>query len=882
MSADARPLTVVVAGDVTIDWNIALRPRGARGVAWNARDESRACPAAGGASLMGDLVAAVARRLRASDRVNATIHSAPRPAAPLHPGMEAFRHSYATWKAFDDADSTVWRVHEFLGLDPRRAASTAESLRVADDPPDADLVILDDAALGFRDHRDLWPRAIREPGGRPWILLKMARPVTQGPLWEHLLREHADRLVAVVPVNDLREMEVQISQELSWESAAEDLLWELTWNPKVNALARCAHVVVSFYAAGALLLSRESSERLGARLFFDQQIVEGEWERSHPGRMIGYTSCLVAGLARAVMLAPTAPDLAKGIEAGLEAMRALHRIGYAREAGRASATLPSLEFPADLVAAELAPAGSAFAEAEIPDTVAQPTEGRRRGLWSMLEHRHREGLLDLARVIATSGVETCLAGVPIGRFGEFVTVDRREIEALRSVRSVIAEYCRCAETSPLSIAVLGPAGSGKSTIVRELIASAQPGATRGLTFNVSQFHSPQDLVGALHQVRDVALSGLIPIVFWDEFDTPLGVQPLGWLRYFLAPMQDGVFQEGQITHPIGRGIFVFAGSTADRMEAFVKMLDETKGAVKGTDFLSRLRGSIDVLGPNRVARADGASDPFHVIRRAMLLRSVVKRVAPHLLVGTDGSTTLSVDAGVQRAFLEVSRYEHGARSMEAIVRMSVLAGRERFERSALPAREQLDLHVNGAEFLALVRRPELEGDLLEKLAGATHETFRAGKERDGWTYGPEKSEEKKTHPLLVDWEDLPAVYREANRVSARSIPRKLAAAGYVITPARGDAAPFVFPGPDLEALARLEHELWMEAKLADGWTQGTATPDEPKRNEYLVEWSKVPPTIQQIDRDLVTDIPKMLARIGYTIVKIEQDDTKRRERDPGA
>jgi hypothetical protein len=45
-------------------------------------------------------------------------------------------------------------------------------------------------------------------------------------------------------------------------------------------------------------------------------------------------------------------------------------------------------------------------------------------------------------------------------------------------------------------------------------------------------------------------------------------KPLGWLRYFLAPIQDGTFQEGQITHPLGRAIFVFARGTSITMEAF--------------------------------------------------------------------------------------------------------------------------------------------------------------------------------------------------------------------------------------------------------------------------------------------------------------------------
>ena len=41
--------------------------------------------------------------------------------------------------------------------------------------------------------------------------------------------------------------------------------------------------------------------------------------------------------------------------------------------------------------------------------------------------------------------------------------------------------------------------------------------------------------------------------------------------------------------------------------------------------------------------------------------------------------------------------------MEAIVEMSSLSGKPRFERSSLPARQQLAVHVDAELFLKLVR-----------------------------------------------------------------------------------------------------------------------------------------------------------------------------------
>lgn len=42
---------------------------------------------------------------------------------------------------------------------------------------------------------------------------------------------------------------------------------------------------------------------------------------------------------------------------------------------------------------------------------------------------------------------------------------------------------------------------------------------------------------------------------------------------------------------------------------------------------------------------------------------------------------------------------------------------------------------------------------------AQHEAWMAEKIKDGWTYGPERDEERKTHPCLVPWNQLPILQR---------------------------------------------------------------------------------------------------------------------------
>jgi hypothetical protein len=261
--------------------------------------------------------------------------------APIGPEDPRFHHSSASWlacayataKGFEK-EKPAWRVAEFLGINRCSSAETpANWARVVNDSPAASLVVLDDAGLGFRSKRELWPASLTALGSRPWVLVKVSRPVAQGELWDHLSAQHADRLIAVVTVNDLRLTEVQISRELSWERTAQDLAWEVIYNRHLRGLARCAHVVISFNAAGAFLYSRDGERDSPCRLLCDPEVVEGMWEQGYPGRMVGYTSCLTAGIAKQLMLAPEKPDIRQGIRTGLSALRCLLREGYGQRGG---------------------------------------------------------------------------------------------------------------------------------------------------------------------------------------------------------------------------------------------------------------------------------------------------------------------------------------------------------------------------------------------------------------------------------------------------------------------------------------------------------------------------------------------------------------------
>ncbi|MDR3315847.1 MAG: hypothetical protein LBS98_05150, partial [Coriobacteriales bacterium] len=215
-----------------------------------------------------------------------------------------------------------------------------------------------------------------------------------------------------------------------------------------------------------------------------------------------------------------------------------------------------------------------------------------------------------------------------------------------------------------------------------------------LTFNLSQMNNPEDLVAALHKVRDSGLKGRLPFAFFDEFDSRLGTEDLGWLKYFLTPMQDGTFtdKQGHI-HQTGRALFIFAGGTSSSMGEFKKGILLENGerdaaasiSCKHPDFVSRIKGYINVMGPDGT-RPGGM---LHYFRRATLLRKMLERK-----FSVSGKDRIEIEDNVLTAFLKAEKYYNGSRSLQAIVELSDLPKHGPLRGSNIYLDDTLGLYVS--------------------------------------------------------------------------------------------------------------------------------------------------------------------------------------------
>lgn len=737
----------------------------------------------------------------------------------------------------------VYRVKRFLGFS-EPFGGRPKLLKIEQDDPDSKLIIIDDENNGFNESPEYWPKGIVTEGKNPTIIYKMNNPIDSNPLWKHLEKNHLENTVIVINSDDLRLKGVNISKSLSWEKTSQDFVWQINNNPRLSFLLNCNHLVVPFGLEGAIYYRNENLVEY--KLYFLPYAFEGETIREERGKIYGLTSCFVSGLSKSILeMNYNKESLEMAIDEGIRLGMVASNKYYIEGFGSMCKDCP---FPNPEV---FKSAKSDYVLKEHVQDVRIPNYMDMDSYldWYILKDKSSASIAQIAQDIVKCGDRDVLKFVPVSKFGNLKSVDRTEIESYRSIKNLMEEYISSKSVArPLSIAVFGTPGSGKSFGVTEIAKSIAPDRIEKLNFNLSQFRDIDNLAEAFHKVRDLSLQQKIPLVFFDEFDSAFGGK-LGWLKYLLAPMQDGEFRDGDSVHPIGRAIFVFAGGTSSTYDEFCEEGSEFRDA-KGPDFVSRLRGYVNILGPNKVS---DSYDQLYIIRRAVILRTLIERKAPHLL---EENGKAKIDSGVLRALLKVSKYKHESRSIEAILDMSMLTNAKKWGQSQLPSKEQLKLHVDEDQFLRHLMHDAFYSEKLERIAMEIHERYRLINK----DINPE---------FLKPWDELNEELKNSSRDQAKHITNALLTVHYDISYVKENPNPIKLTENELDILAEYEHNRWYYHKKETGWSYGEVKDSEKKTDPELVPWEEISCEIKEKVREMVRIWPEILAECNFSIERLK-------------
>lgn len=603
------------------------------------------------------------------------------------------------------------------------------------------LIVINDRDKGFRevDADDLSPLVAE--GCQAHFIVSMDYPLEhalQKALWRLLSSSrHCQRSVVVLAASSLRQEGVNIREMASIERTVEHFLSHLERSNLLKQLCACGYLVVRFDDGGVLLVTNGAGtepDKLTVEYlscpFFD---TDEELYPQRYGTLTGYRTIMMAALARGMASAicqrrSIGDGISNGIRLGVLLCKQHYRNGFGThvDPGRRAGELNLLARPlgelfANCEAAagkkggEDGPNREAFvASLQLPPCQSQMAQWSRVDGFRARLRDDREFEYKLSKVVEEGLDAVAIADeladpgamfpwfpsvrvlCPYAEFGKIKTVDRQEIDNLTSLSTVIQKYVEDHRwRKPLSIATFGPPGSGKSFTVKQLLQNVdRQRGQASLEYNVAQFSSVDDLTGAFHQAQDKALSEEVPLIIFDEFDAAFDGD-LGWLKYFLAPMQDGKFKGRAGTYQVGRAIFVFAGGTARTFAEFCGRAEHGDAFrnAKGPDFVSRLRGYLDIGDING---GDAMSDLL-LFRRAIVLRSLLEDKAATIM--DQHTRKARIDPKIVGAFIKAREYRHGVRSMEAILEMARLE-RGRFVIASLPPRHQLGMHVEPDEFLS--------------------------------------------------------------------------------------------------------------------------------------------------------------------------------------
>jgi hypothetical protein len=133
----------------------------------------------------------------------------------------------------------------------------------------------------------------------------------------------------------------------------------------------------------------------------------------------------------------------------------------------------------------------------------------------------------------------------------------------------------------------------------------------------------------------------------------------------------------------------------------------------------------------------------------------------------------------------------------------------------------------------------------------------------------QENQAEQADPARRTWDELPQEFRKRNYQQVDHLVELTGAFRFRIVPLEDWEAPSrSLPAEIEEGMARLEHEMWMKDRLAEGWhyLPGMKDPNK-KTNPDLLAWADLPEAEREKNLAFVRGIPRFLGEAGYQLVQ---------------
>lgn len=736
-----------------------------------------------------------------------------------------------------------------------------------------------------------------------WLIyVAVHQPLGTGQIWDFIRRgpmtargsQDPRKLIVILRAEDLRAEGIEISYGLSWEKTCESFVEKLGSNGKLDTIVTTANLIVLFGCDGVIYhRGQDMSEPL---LIFDPLGQEGQFSNENIGNGSALVEAFVGGFAANLAQAPER-FLDKAVRSGLSTARRLARTGLRLE-------ISGPKYPIHTITSDFEP--------EILESLIIPSKTIVKGgssEWSILHHNIGDPV-QVAHQIVRNGIHSTVPLLPIAQFGSLTVIDRWEVEGFRTIYNATVEYLSRPQTRPLNIGVFGSPGSGKDFAAVQVATAAAEQNGRmihHMRIDLSQLSGSKDLALSLVTARDCNLSGTLPIVYIKGFDTKLPDNHRSWLTHLIPLMHAGrIYDQGEMQH-IGPAVLLHGSSTAVSLDDFTgegatRAPDRRRSQVvfeeelgrrdddddeehgKNTsslwpkrqvdtlrqEFLSWLHAFVNVQGLNKL----NPSDELYPVRRAVVLRKLLEEREPLL----KDAESISVDESVLHGLLMVDQYRYGLRSLKTIIDMSKVTGKSHFEKSALPPKMQMSLHLRYDNFIKCCQYSILPDGMINIIAEQLHNTYlecRRKMSKNDYEWNEMLSQDS-----FKPWTKLSHEYKQSSRNHAADIPRKLGTIScFVAKQSEGRIPVKQFTDEELDNLSELEHERYNAERLQNQWHLGIR--DEGQRsNPFLVPYADLAPEWENVDREMVKAYVSALPE-EYKIYRLGKIAPAAKHRTPG-